>query len=84
MASIKKDKKGDEAFYVYEREYTKEDGTKSTVKQRVPKRKVLKRELIEKSHANNKYIYKYKTTYDDGETKIITMTRNYKSKKLMK
>ena len=81
MASMKKDKKGDDEFYEYEREYEKQDGTIGTIKQRVPKKKVIRRELIEKSKDNGKYIYKYKTYFEDGESKIITMTRKYKSKK---
>lgn len=81
MATQKHQKNDDKDFYYYEREYEKTDGTTGKIKQKVPKKEVLRRELIKKSKDNGKYIYEYKTFYKDGTTKNIKMVRKYNPKK---
>lgn len=69
----------DEYEYIYY--YKKKDGSLGTIHQHIPKRKIKSRQLIEKYKDGDQYVYKYRTTYRDGETKIITMKKTYTSVK---
>ena len=77
--ALQKNKTKDAYEYTYERQ--KKDGTSRIVTIKVPKVKVVKREKINQFKDGNTYVYKYKTTYDNGDVKIITMKRKYNPKK---
>ena len=67
--------------YKYVRYHKKKDGTMGKTLQVIPKKKVLSRELINKYKDGDTYVYVYKTTFANGETKNITMKRKYTPKK---
>ena len=67
--------------YEYEYDYKKKDGTKGTVKIKVPKKKVVKREKVNQYKEGDTYVYVYKTQYDDGNIKLVTMKKRYTPKK---
>lgn len=65
-------------FYTYKREYIKKSGEISVINQKIPKKTIKERILLEKTKDNGKYYYKYKLIYDDGTEEIKNIKRTYK------
>ena len=63
--------------YEYTYYYRRKDGSIGQIHQKIPKRKVRSRILIDKYREGNQYVYKYKTYFADGEVKVITMKKYY-------